>query len=103
METEDTIRKTFEYALDTPFDQVNIKILDYMIGSDLFDTLPDKIQKNKRHIFACKETGLNRFSFLELRNFIKDFKDKFNQSRRNILKQKIIKYGPPYKIRKNTW
>jgi radical SAM superfamily enzyme YgiQ (UPF0313 family) len=102
METEETIRKTFEYALDTPFDQVNIKILDYMIGSDLFDTLPDKITRNKRHIFACKEVGLNRFTFLELRNYIKNFKEIFDQSRRNILKHKIMKYGPPYEIRKNT-
>ena len=96
METEKTIYKTFEYALNTPFDQVNIKILDYMIGSKLFNTLPKKFKKNRRHIFASKETGLNDFYLSDLKDEISKFKKEFNESRCNILKLKISKHGVPY-------
>jgi len=102
METDETISKTFNFALKTPFDQVNIKILDYMIGAELFDNLPQSMKKGKRHIFACKEVGLNNFYLSELKNKINDFKIKFKKSRETMLKNKLLKYGKPYEVRKFT-
>lgn len=99
METEQTIEKTFAYASSTPFDQVNIKTLDYMAGSELFDGLPIEIKRDKRHLFACKENGLNSFGISELIEKINRFKKTFNLSRMEKLKHKIKSFGPPYGIR----
>jgi anaerobic magnesium-protoporphyrin IX monomethyl ester cyclase len=98
METRHTIKNTFDYALQTPFDQVNIKTLDYMAGSDLFDSLPWEIKKNKRNIFACRENGLNKFWLSELRYETQSFKKFFNHSKKKILACKMKLFGPPYNL-----
>ncbi len=103
METQKTIDNTFKFALDTPFDQANIKVLDYMVGSDLFDTLPEVNKRNIRHIFASQESGLNSFKLSELKEMIVDFKEVFNKSRINMLEEKIVKYGTPYKVSKKNY
>ena len=98
METKQTIENTFKYALQTPFDQVNLKILDYMAGSELFENLPAEQRGDRRHIFACKENGLNNFSINEIKEQITLFKQYFSINRREKLKNKVKKCGQPYKI-----
>ncbi|UCH95613.1 MAG: radical SAM protein, partial [Candidatus Aminicenantes bacterium] len=96
METGTTIKETFDYILDTPFDQVNVKILDYMAGSDLYAGLLAEKRGIGRHLFACQENGLNEFPLEVLKGKIKDFKVEFQRSREGRLKEKINRYGPPY-------
>lgn len=96
METEETIAETFDYVQGTLFDQVNIKILDYMAGSELYEQLPPEKRGTSRHVFACKENGLNNFPLKVLKKKINRFMDKFNESRRLQLKQKITQNGSPY-------
>ena len=96
METETTIEKTFYYAVNTPFDQVNVKILDYMAGSELYEGLTPEKKNINRHIFACKDNGLNEFPLEELRAKIKAFLKKFRQTREGHLKEKINTFGSPY-------
>ncbi|MCA1902624.1 MAG: radical SAM protein [Candidatus Hydrogenedens sp.] len=95
METEETITETFLFAEEVPFDQVNIKILNYMAGSDLYKMLPSKF-KNERTVFACRENGLNNFELDDLKSKIRNFKKKFYRSRKNKIKEKILKFNIPY-------
>ncbi len=103
IETENTIKNTFEYALNTTFDQVNIKTLDYMAGAKIFDDLSYDQKKNKRHLFACKENNLNEFYLSELRDKAEEFRKTFAQSRLKKMKEKISKFGTPYEMQKNTY
>jgi len=96
METEATIKETFDYILNTPFDQVNVKILDYMAGSELYESLPPEKRGISRHLFACKENGLNEFPLEVLKGKIKNFKAEFQRLGERRLKEKISRYGPPY-------
>jgi anaerobic magnesium-protoporphyrin IX monomethyl ester cyclase len=95
-ETDETIKETFDYILDTPFDQLNIKVLDYMAGSELYESLPVEKRGIDRHLFACKENGLNEFPLEVLKGKIKIFKTEFRREREGRLKEKINRYGPPY-------
>lgn len=98
METEETINKTFDYIMSVPFDQVNIKILDYMLGADLYNNIPDYLKNDERHIFACKENGLNDFSLDYLKKRINIFMEHFNIQRRNHFIKKANQFGLPYKV-----
>jgi radical SAM superfamily enzyme YgiQ (UPF0313 family) len=98
METEETIHRTFRYALDTPFDQVNIKKLDYMAGSELYQTLPLDMRAGKRHIFACKENGLNNFPLQDLKSRIDQFQETFKRLRGGRFRQKAGEWGLPYEV-----
>ena len=127
METEDSIGETFDYIMNTSFDRVNIKILDYMAGSRLYEDLESRHISNDdkanarraiksfdqtfskvwppagppgRHIFACKENGLNDFPLEELKTKIKHFLEQFRKSREDRLKEKMKQYGPPYDLLK---
>lgn len=102
MESEQTIERTFKYALEIPFDQVNIKTLDYMVGSKIFEDLSYDQKKNKRHLFACKENDLNEFYLSELRDKAKEFGKTFAQSRLKKIKRKINQFGTPYEMQNNT-
>jgi radical SAM superfamily enzyme YgiQ (UPF0313 family) len=96
-ESEETIEKTFNYIIDTPFDQVNLKILDYMAGSELYNKLPPGLKKSgQRHVFACKENGLNRFPLRYLEEKLARFRKEFSNSRKKRLRVKIKSFGPPY-------
>lgn len=101
METEETINDTFEYAMRVPFDQVNIKILDYMIGSDLYATLPPEMHDDKRHIFACLENGLNHFPIEYQKGRINDFQKQFRISRKEKFINKVNHFGLPYLLNNN--
>lgn len=61
METDNSIEATFSLIELCGFDQVNIKTLDYMIGSELYDGLSTSFRSND-HVFACSENGLTHFS-----------------------------------------
>lgn len=98
MESEKTIGDTFKYIMRVPFDQVNVKILDYMLGADLFQELPDEMKKNERHFFACKENGLNDFPLEYLKNRIRIFQEEFNINRRERFVNKVGRFGLPYEI-----
>jgi len=96
METEYSISRTFEYISNVPFDDVNLKILTYMIGADLYATLPQDIKRdNKRYVLACKENGLNQFSLEELILKLTQFRDNYHRS---IYKNQQPRYfyNPPY-------
>ncbi|KUO50216.1 MAG: hypothetical protein APF76_10915 [Desulfitibacter sp. BRH_c19] len=98
METEESINNTFEYALNIPFDQVNVKILDYMAGSKLYESLDKEYKEDKRHIFACKENGLNNFPLAYLKGKIDKFNKMFNRRKAPNFIMKLRKYGMPYKL-----
>lgn len=96
METNDTIERTFNYILETPFDQVNIKILDYMIGSELYNTISYRLPPGTRHIFACRENGLNNLAMTEMVEKIKEFTNIYNLSTKERLYKKLLNFGMPY-------
>lgn len=89
METEETIMNTFRYIESSRLDQVNIKILDYMIGSKLYDTLG---RKDEHHYFGCYENGLCDFTLQELKEKKEKFLDKFYKSRKDEQNKKFKKY-----------
>ena len=94
-ESEEMISNTFEYINQTDLDQVNIKILDYMIGSDLYSDLPPEMKK-RHHYFSCKENGLGKIPLERLKQIKSEFVDNFRIKRAERLKNKIKKYGTPY-------
>ncbi|MCP5103953.1 MAG: radical SAM protein [bacterium] len=102
METGETMERTFKYIQDTPFDQVNIKLLDYMAGSDLYHNLPPRLKGDKRHLFACSENGLNDFPIRYLREKIDRFGETFRALRKEHLERKIKTFGPPYFTTRRT-
>ena len=93
METIDTINNTFEFIKNSKLDQVNIKILDYMIGSKIYESLKNK---EEHHYFACSENGLCSFSLQELTEMKDDFLSSFYKQKQKELKEKIDRYGVPY-------
>ncbi|WP_458400647.1 hypothetical protein, partial [Mailhella sp.] len=94
-ETDYTIDQTFALIRECGFDQINIKILDYMIGSTLYDSLPDELKKND-HVFACEENGLTSFTLEELTNRRNAFIKSYYTEHRTMLTEKISRFGTPY-------
>ena len=95
METKQMIENTFNYIDSLKLDQVNIKVLDYMIGSDLYSNLPAGM-KHKHHYFCCKENGLGLIEIDELIKMKKEFISNYISNNSNRLKEKIEKFGTPY-------
>lgn len=95
METNNTISNTFTFIKDCEFDQINIKTLDYMIGSQLYDEIPLK-EKGRSHLFACLENGLNSFPLQELTNIKGAFCKAYYAENKERIKRKMLKYGTPY-------
>lgn len=96
METKEMINNTFKYIEEVGFDQVNIKVLDYMIGSKLYETLPNGY--NEDHYFSCVETGLGLFKLDVLKSLKNNFLENYYRSHSANLREKIIKFGTPYDI-----
>lgn len=90
-----TIKHTFDFILNSNLDEINFKTLDYMIGSELYDNLPE-YKKNKIHIFASKENKLTILTKREISTIISNFLMIFKISRQKRLQEKILKFGPPY-------
>ena len=95
MENKDTINETFELIRKCEFDQVNIKTLDYMIGSYLYESLNDEL-KTEDHIFACVEKGLNDFKLKDIQNIKHTFLSDYYQLHRLVIEKKIRLYGTPF-------
>ena len=95
IETDDSIEQTFALIRECEFDQVNIKTLDYMSGSTLYNSLPKALKKND-HVFASAENGLTSFTVTELTirkdTFVKDYYAEHRQR----LAEKIRRFGTPY-------
>ena len=95
MENLDMINNTFSFIKDSGFDQVNIKTLDFMIGSRLYESLPRDKYPNP-HYFCCIETGLGQLPLKELHiakeKFITEYRTRFSSR----LKKKILRCGTPY-------
>jgi len=92
----ETIQETLNYAINSRFDDVNVKLLDYMIGSELYENLADNLKQGHIHLFSCSENGLSQFSKLELLAIKNKFVTEFKKSRKFKLLKKINKNGPPY-------
>jgi anaerobic magnesium-protoporphyrin IX monomethyl ester cyclase len=97
METEETIDKTFDLIRKCAFDQVNIKNLDYMLGSSLYDNLADEL-KTEDHVFACFENGLNAFKLKDIKLRKETFLSEYYKSHRAIIEKKISLYGTPFYV-----
>lgn len=95
METDESIDKTFSLINLCEFDQVNIKNLDYMIGSKLYADLPDEL-RGADHVFASSENGLTSFALQDLVLRRDCFLKKYYQSHKKKLKDKILLHGTPY-------
>lgn len=95
METEETINETFDLIRKCEFDQINIKNLDYMIGSSLYESLDDEL-KTEDHVFACSENGLNAFSLDDIKKRKETFLSEYYSSHRSTIKKKICLYGAPF-------
>lgn len=95
METDNSIEATFSLIELCGFDQVNIKTLDYMIGSELYDGLSTSFRSND-HVFACSENGLTHFSLEALISRRDQFLQGYYAKHRKKLSEKIQQYGPPY-------
>ena len=96
METEDTIRSTFDYVLSVPFDEVNVKILNYMPGAPLYSELSAAMQEGGRDIFACAENGLCRIPRNELKARCDNFTHFFKAARSpRLTLQRYLAVAPP--------
>ncbi|MBM7865387.1 radical SAM protein [Heliobacterium gestii] len=96
METEGTMAQTFDYIRKVPLDQVNIKILDYMAGSDLYASLSPDVTAGRRHLFASLEMGLNAFPLKDLKARSNRFQQEIRALNQSRLRQKIARFGLPY-------
>lgn len=94
-DTDETISQSLDFAIGSALDSINVKTLDYMIGSDLYKTLPQKY-RGLIHVRASRETGLCRFTAEELRQMAKSFQTNFSLSRKDRFLTKFRKFGPPY-------
>ena len=98
MESEKSIKKTFDYILSIPFDNVNLKILSYMAGADIYNALTRTYKNNDvRFILACQENGLTNYKLSELTKMISTFYIEFQQTNHFNFNKKI-KNSPPYQL-----
>ena len=102
IETIDMVNENFAFIESLKLDQVNIKILDYMVGSPLFDALPKVMKDNNDHYFSCKENGLSDISIDTLIRLKKEFLRENYKKSQERLKAKIFKFGIPYLPIKST-
>lgn len=99
VDTEETVRRTMDYALASPLDNVNVKTLDYMIGSELYESLPPE-EKTEIHFFSCSERGTTELSAKTIVELRKEFETRFSLSRQQRLAAKMVRCGPPYHVEK---
>lgn len=95
LESYDTINDTFKFIRECEFDQVNIKTLDYMMGSELYTSVKDKAQ-GRTHLFACSENGTSIFSLKEISGIKNRFLKEYNVENKERMELKIMRSGTPY-------
>ena len=98
METASTIQESIDLAKRLPFDQVNVKLLDYMVGSALYAELPENMRKGNRHVFASREAGVCPFPAEELRAHAREFQRAVTAAHSGRLRDKIRMHGAPYVV-----
>lgn len=98
MESDNSIQSTLQYALNTPFSEVNMKILSYMRGSTLYAALPLALTQDRSHIMASQEEGLCDFPLGVLKKRITDFRERFRKERADYLRRKLLMFRPPYQL-----
>ena len=96
METEETISQTFALIRECGFDQINIKTLDCMEGSELYESLDDSLKAGKNHVFACAENGLNDVALEDIRRRKHDFMTNYYAENQKRIAEKIAKFGLPF-------
>ena len=94
-DTEESVMDDLDFAIKSPLDVINVKRLDYMNGSALFETLPESC-RNEIHVFASQENGLCALPDSEIKRLSKKFAQEFNRTRARKILSKIEKFGPPY-------
>jgi len=94
-DSNETVEENLQYAIESKLDVVNIKTLDYMMGSELYDALPAEKQ-TRIHFFASREEGVAKLTSIEIKQLCIKFQQEFHRSRSSILDKKIAQYGPPY-------
>lgn len=94
-EGEEEIQKTFELIDELSPDQVNIHTLDYMIGSEIYQSL-DREKYKDTHYFSCLETGLGKLPQKRLAELKADYLEHFSEESKLRLRKKVQMYGPPY-------
>ena len=97
MESYDTIDETFKFIRECEFDQVNIKTLDYMMGSELYESV-ESVAQGRSHIFACEENGLTGFSLQEIADIKINFLSEYYAEHKGRIKRKIEEFGTPYEM-----
>jgi len=95
MESYQTIEETFNFIRECEFDQVNLKTLDYMMGSELYESIID-IAKGRSHLFACLENGFNQFRLQEIIDIKHRFLVEYNKENKERVMRKLIEFGMPY-------
>ncbi len=95
MESHETINNTFKFIKECEFDQVNIKTLDYMMGSELYASVKN-FAHGRSHMFACAENGINQFRLQEITALKSNFLKKYYVDNKERINQKIRKFGAPY-------
>lgn len=95
MESYATIEETFRFIKECEFDQVNLKTLDYMMGSELYKSVESKAQ-GQSHLFACAENGINGFGLQEISDIKSRFLHGYYAEEKERLIHKIRKFGTPY-------
>lgn len=81
-------------------DQVNIKTLDFMIGSELYNSL-DKDKYSDIHYLCCLETGLGRLPLRDLKIMKNNFLKEYYANNKDRLFEKIKQFGQPYEKAEN--
>ena len=100
-DTQETILQNIDFAIQSKLDLINVKTLDYMIGSELYDNLPLE-KKNDIHFFSCFENGTAKLSRQEIKQLVCLFQKEFEEHHKEQLKRKISQWGPPYWSEKNV-
>jgi len=94
-DTEQSIDENLRYAIESQLDTVNIKTLDYMMGAELYQSLPAKL-KGQIDVHACRELGLCKFTRAELKQISVNFQNRFRISRLKKMEVKTKRFGAPY-------
>ncbi|MDO4857596.1 MAG: radical SAM protein [Thermoguttaceae bacterium] len=97
-DSPDVVEQSLLFAKESALDVVNVKTLDYMIGSELYEQIqiPSSLH-NHIHFFSSKEFGTTSLTQQEIQCLISKFYTEFNSPQKVIhLRNKILKFGPPY-------
>ena len=94
-ETINDIKNTFSFIEELQLDQVNIKILDYMAGSQLYERL-DRKKYPHNHYFSCAENDLSDIPLQTLKDMKNNFMREYIQKNKKRIIRKISRFGTPY-------